>query len=65
MVQEFLTVGQIAKRLGAPVHRVEYVLRTRGQLRPLGRAGHARVYSEGDLQFIGSELRKINKEGVE
>ena len=62
MVPHLLTVGEIARRLGVPLHRVEYVLRTRGQVRPLGRAGHARVYSESDVRFIASELRRIDEE---
>jgi hypothetical protein len=62
MVQNVLTVGDIANRLGEPLHRVEYVLRTRRQLRPQGRVGNARIYSESDLQFIASELRRIDAE---
>lgn len=58
----FLTVGEIARRLAVPLHRVEYVLRTRGQIHPVGRAGNIRVYDEGVLQFIGSELRRIDEE---
>lgn len=62
MVQNLLTVGDIAARVGEPLHRVEYVLRTRRQLRPLGRVANARVYNESDLQFIKSELRRIDAE---
>ncbi len=62
MAQDLLTVGEIGRRLGVCLHRIEYVLRTRRQLRPLGRAGNARVYSEGDLQFIAGELRRIDEE---
>jgi hypothetical protein len=54
-----LTVGEIANRLGEPLHRVQYVLRTRWQLRPACRVGNARVYNESDLQFIAGELRRI------
>ena len=57
-----LTVGEIARRLGAPLHRVEYILRTRRQVRPAARAGKTRIYSEDDLQFIASELRRIDAE---
>ena len=59
------TVGEIARRLGEPVHRIEYVIRTRG-LKPVSRAGHAGIYSEADVQYIASELRRIDAErGVE
>lgn len=57
-----LTVGEIARRLQEPVHRVEYMLRTRDQLRPVGRAGNVRVFNEADLEFIRSELRRIDEE---
>ena len=54
-----LTVGEIAARLGQPVHRIEYIIASRG-LRPTAWAGHARVFSESDLQFIESVLRKMD-----
>jgi hypothetical protein len=53
-----LTVGEIARRLGREVHRVEYVIRSR-RLRPVGWAGHARVFSDADLQYIAAELERI------
>ncbi len=55
------TVGEIARRLGEPVHRIEYVIRTRG-LKPVSRAGHAGIYSEDNVQYIASELRHIDEE---
>lgn len=55
------TVGEIARRLGEPLHRIEYVIRTRG-LKPVSRAGHAGIYSEGDVQYIACELRRIDEE---
>lgn len=56
-----LTIGEIARRLSAPIHRIEYVVSSRG-LQPTMRAGNARVFSESDLQFIGSVLRRIDAE---
>jgi hypothetical protein len=52
------TVGEIARRLGQPVHRVEYVLRSR-QIRPAGRPGNCRVFAEEDVARIAAELRRI------
>jgi hypothetical protein len=52
------TVGEIARRLGQPLHRVEYVLRTR-DIRPTSRAGNALVYAEPDIARIASELAEI------
>jgi hypothetical protein len=55
------TVGVIAQRLGAPVHRVRYVIDTR-HIRPVAIAGAARVFSDADVQHIASELRRIAEE---
>lgn len=55
------TVGEIARRLGVPVHRVEYVLRAR-RIEPAGRAGNAYVYSDADVDRIASELRRMDAE---
>jgi hypothetical protein len=56
---QLLTVGVIAERLGQPIHRIEYILRTRS-IRPAGVAGNSRVYSEGDIERIAEELRQID-----
>ena len=56
-----LTVGVIACRLGVPVHRIEYVIRSRN-IRPRGMAGNARVFSETDLTCIVANLRNIKQE---
>ncbi len=55
------TVGEIARRIGCPLHRVEYVIRAR-RLRPKGRAGNVRVFSEADVKFIAAEIRRIDAE---
>jgi len=55
------TVGEIARRLGEPVHRVEYLIRSRG-IRPSGIAGHARVFGEEDVKRIAGELERIDRE---
>ncbi len=55
------TVGEIARRLGVALHRVEYVIRAR-HVRPSGRAGNARVFTEADVDRIASELRRIDAE---
>jgi hypothetical protein len=65
-VRSLPTVGEIARRLGEPVHRVEYVLRTR-DIEPAGMAGNSRVYTEEDLARVAEELRLIDarKDGVQ
>ena len=56
--EPFLTVGAIARQLGRPIHRIEYVIRSR-RIRPAGWAGHARVFRDSDLAVIAAELRRI------
>ncbi len=53
-----LTIGEIARRLGEPVHRIEYVIRAR-LICPIGRAGNARVFAEEALEAIATELERI------
>ena len=58
------TVGEIARRLGAPLHRVEYLIRARN-IQPRGWAGNARVFANGDIDYIAGELRRIDEEKTE
>ena len=53
-----VTVGEIARRAGVPVHRVTYVIESR-RIAPIGRAGQARVFSEETAQAIVAELQQI------
>lgn len=53
------TIGKIARQLGEPLHRVQYVIRAR-RIRPCGWAGNARVFSEDAVEAIGVELRRID-----
>jgi hypothetical protein len=48
----------IAQQQDVPIHRVEYVIRSR-RITPAAKAGNARVFSEQDVQHIGAELRRI------
>ncbi len=56
-----LTIGEIVRQTGSQLHRVQYVIRSRGIL-PTSRAGNLRIFSEADLQYIASELRRIAEE---
>jgi hypothetical protein len=49
--QKFLTVGAIAARLEQPIHRIQYLIHSRG-LRPVGRAGNLRVFDESALTAL-------------
>ena len=55
------TVGEIARRLREPLHRVEYVIRSR-DITPVGRAGNSYVYDDAAVSWIRAELRRITAE---
>jgi hypothetical protein len=55
------TVTRIAAHLKVPRHRVEYVIEDRG-LRPVARAGIARVFDPADVERIAREIRRIDAE---
>lgn len=52
------TIGEIARRLNVPTHRVEYIIRAR-DIRPCGWAGNARVFDEAGVETIAAELERI------
>jgi hypothetical protein len=54
-----LTVGEIARRLNTKVHRIEYIIRSR-KIEATGWAGHARVFSQANLDHIASELTRMD-----
>jgi len=53
------TVGEIARRLGESLHRIEYIIRSR-RIQPSSRAGHIRIFAEADVTHIADELRVID-----
>jgi hypothetical protein len=53
-----LTVTEIARRLDVAPHAVTYVVKTRG-IEPVRWAGHARLFDEGAVGRIASELARI------
>jgi len=55
------TVGEIARRLGESLHRIEYVIRSRN-IPPASRAGHVRIFAESDVARIAGELRLIDNQ---
>lgn len=54
------TSGRIAAKLGVPLHRVTYVLRTRRHIRPAARGGTLRLYSQEALALVRHELNAID-----
>ena len=56
-----LTIGEIARHINQPLHRVDYVIRTRG-IQPLARAGGSRVFSKQAMEEIAEALSQIDAE---
>ncbi len=50
------TIGQIAERLGVPVHQVKYAILSR-RIDPRNRAGRYRLFAEEDVAAIAAALR--------
>lgn len=53
------TVSVLAESLGASISQVQYILRTRPHIRPLGKAGAAYIYPERAEAQIRYELNRI------
>ena len=56
--QDLLTLGQIARRLGVPAHRLKYAIEEY-RIDPVRRIGVLRVWSEDDISRMVSALRRI------
>jgi hypothetical protein len=54
------TVGVIARQMGEPIHRIEYIIRTRN-IRPTRIVGRYRVFDEAAVNLIVAELRRIDQ----
>ena len=58
------TPGSIARELNKPLHRVEYILRTRPHIVPMCRAGRLRVYGSQAVAQVRHELNAIDARGA-
>ncbi len=54
------TTGRIARRLGVPLHRVDYVIKTRPHIAPSAFAGRLRLFDAKAVAFIRHELSAID-----
>jgi hypothetical protein len=54
------TVGVLAQKLNQPVHRVQYLLRTRKHIAPVAIAGRSRLYTEQTVAQLRHELNAID-----
>lgn len=60
MEPKLVTPGRVADTLGAPLHRVLYILRTRPHIRPSARAGTLRLFDSHGIAMIRHELNAID-----
>jgi len=54
------TPGLIARELGEPLHRIQYLLRTRNHIRPSARAGNVRLFDREAVSQLRHELNAID-----
>lgn len=59
-IPKLRTPGVLAADLGEPLHRVQYVLRTRQHIRPTASAGRLRLYDRDALDLVRRELDTID-----
>lgn len=59
-IPKLRTPGVLAADLGEPLHRVQYVLRTRSHIRPTASAGGLRLYDRDAVAQIRHELNAID-----
>jgi hypothetical protein len=58
-----LTLGAIARALDEPIHRVEYVIRTR-HIEPEAIAGHIRIFAPETVERVADILRDIDRQAA-
>lgn len=54
------TVGVLADKLGQPIHRIQYLLRTRKHIAPVAIAGRSRLYLDKTIAQLRHELNAID-----
>ena len=59
-VPKLATIGEVAKLLNVPPHRIEYVLRTRPYIRPRAMAAGVRCFDDDAISQIRHELNSID-----
>ena len=58
MQNRVITLGVLASRLNIPVHRAEYLVRSR-QIQPVSRAGRFRVFDKQAVKELQQEVEKM------
>lgn len=58
ITMESLTLGQIAEKLGQPLHKIGYAIKSR-RLECDGRAGRLRMYGPDKVRLIAQALENM------
>ena len=56
-IKKSLTVGEIAKRLDCPIHKVEYLISSRN-INPVERAGNLRIFANDVVEILRDEIKQ-------
>jgi DNA-binding transcriptional MerR regulator len=59
MQNELLTVGDLVRLTGQPIHKIEYLLSSRN-ITPTQRAGRFRLYGPDTVERIQCEVQKMS-----
>lgn len=59
-IARLATLGEVARLLNVPPHRIEYILRSRPHIRPRALAAGARCFDDDALAQIRHELNAID-----
>lgn len=62
MTQELYTIGDIARKLDVPQHRIVYLIQ-RNRAKETFRLGGRRVFTKKDIATIAKELEQTNSFG--
>ncbi len=54
------TVGEIAKRIGQPIYRVQHIIRSR-QIQHVLRVGVFRLFDEEAVSRIATEIQSVDR----
>jgi DNA-binding transcriptional MerR regulator len=63
MTERLCLIGDVARQLDVPPHRITYLFITRKLLEPELRLGNKRIFTEADVQRIAQALGLVKKEG--
>ncbi|MDY0168578.1 MAG: MerR family transcriptional regulator [Thermoguttaceae bacterium] len=62
MKEELFTIGDVARRLGVPQHRIAYLLQ-RGRVPEPFRLSGRRTFTQRDMTHIANELKQPQSAG--